>query len=69
MLYALYIGFIGVFVAIAAAGHILLLMALYPNMFGNPGPATNTWPGFGGRLPAEPPAHPVAGRQEPRLAA
>ena len=34
MLYALYVGFVTAFIAIAATGHVLLLMAVYPNVFG-----------------------------------
>jgi len=33
MLYALYVGFVTAFIAIAATGHVLLLMAVYPNVF------------------------------------
>jgi len=36
MLYALYVGFVTAFIAIAATGHVLLLMAVYPNLFGTP---------------------------------
>ncbi len=36
MLYALYVGFVSVFTAIAALGHALLLVAVYPNLFGTP---------------------------------
>ena len=36
MLYALYVGFVSVFIAIAALGHVLLLMAVYPSLFGTP---------------------------------
>lgn len=33
MLYALYVGFFTAFIAIAATGHVLLLTAVYPNVF------------------------------------
>jgi hypothetical protein len=36
MLYALYVGFVSVFAAIAALGHALLLIAVFPNLFGTP---------------------------------
>lgn len=36
MLYALYVGFVSVFTAIAALGHALLLVAVYPSLFGMP---------------------------------
>jgi hypothetical protein len=36
MLYALYVGFVTAFAAIAATGHVLLLMAVYPNVFSMP---------------------------------
>ena len=36
MLYAIYVAFVSVFTAIAALGHALLLVAVYPNLFGTP---------------------------------
>ena len=39
MLYTLYVGFVSVFIALATVGHVLLLIAIYPNIFGNPSPA------------------------------
>ncbi len=35
--YAFYVLFVGGFVAIAALGHLLLISALHPNLFGEPG--------------------------------
>ena len=35
--YALLIAFISVFVVITVVGHVLLLTAVYPTLFGNPG--------------------------------
>jgi len=32
--YALYVAFVGAFIAIAALGHLLLFSAIYPNLFG-----------------------------------
>jgi hypothetical protein len=36
MLYALYVCFVSVLTAIAALGHALLLVAVYPGLFGMP---------------------------------
>ena len=32
--YALYIAFVGAFIAVAALGHVLLFSAIYPSLFG-----------------------------------
>lgn len=32
--YALYLAFVGAFIAVAALGHMLLFSAVYPNLFG-----------------------------------
>jgi hypothetical protein len=59
MLYALYVGFISVFAAMAALGHALLLVAVYPNLFGTP------QHGFG---EIEPASHEPISPQNPRIA-
>ncbi len=33
--YALYLAFVGAFIAVAALGHLLLFSAIYPNLFGS----------------------------------
>ncbi|HYI29514.1 MAG TPA: hypothetical protein VD863_16860 [Bradyrhizobium sp.] len=57
--YAFMIAFVGAFIALAATGHVLLLMAFYPDLFGL------------ASLDAEPPhAEPADGVQRtPKLAA
>lgn len=63
--YALFIAFVGAFIAIAATGHVLLLMAFYPDLFGKlDAPAENS-----GATAGPEPARSAQPPQAPELAA